>query len=114
VVSGASQTGPAIHLVVEDLETQVQIRSISPSGLAILDVQDPPPGRLGALLSQTMDVSNRVHLTASDAPEPIAVEVNLVWFEQGERNELGGSSIELIVDGSECPGWDQLLALSRL
>ena len=112
MVSGVADSGPTIHLVVHEIETRVQIRSISPSGLAILDADDAPPGTLPPLLAQTMDGDTRVQLRAS-GPDPIALEVSLVWFEQGQTDALGGGRVEVIVDGGESPDWERFLAIPR-
>ena len=113
MVSGVTQSGPAIHLVVREIEARVEIRSISPSGLAILDADDAPPGTLSPLLAQTMDGSNRLRLKASGGSDPIALDVDLVWFEQAEADATGCQRVEIIIDGGGSPDWDRLLAVSR-
>ena len=103
-----------IRVAVENVETPAELRSISPSGLAVLDVADPR-GALRLLLARKLEGSEKVRLTATGQTESVAVFASLVWFEDATQVDSGGEShLELFVDGSGSPDWARLLALSRL
>jgi hypothetical protein len=106
-------SGTVIRLAVENIETQAELRSISPSGLAVLDIADPR-GALRGLLARTLAGSEHVRLTATAKAESVAVLAHLVWFEPTGQTDCDESHIELFVDGSASPDWGRLLALSRL
>ncbi len=102
---------PAISLGVDETETEVEVRSISPSGLAVLCIADPR-GVLRPLLESKLD--EQVRLTATAKLERVSLTASLVWFESAEASDPSGSTLELFVDGSASADWGRLLALSRM
>jgi hypothetical protein len=114
VLDKTEAEGTVVRLGVEHIETAAELRSISPSGLAVLDVADPR-GALRMLLERRQEGSDSVRLTATVRTESVAVLASLVWFEDATQAETGDEShLELFVDGSGSPDWGRLLALSRL
>jgi hypothetical protein len=112
-VSIDSGGGTLIRLVVENIESPAELRSISPSGLAVLDIADPR-GALRPLLARKLGGSENVRLTATAKTGSVAVLASLVWFEHTGQGDRGESHVVLFVDGGGSPDWGRLLALSRL
>ena len=101
----------AISLAVGGIETDVEVRSISPAGLAVLCVADPG-GTLRPLLESKLD--ERIQLTATAKAEYVSVIASLVWMESADAGDPSSEHIELFIDGSASPEWGRLLALSRM
>ena len=112
MLTDATDHAPVIQLTLDDVETKAHLRSISPSGLAVLGIADPQ-GALQPLLAQTLDRGAPVHLTAQADDLSVALDASLVWFEAIGQNDPNGDGIELFVDASGSPHWGELLALSR-
>ena len=102
---------PAISLALEGTETAAEVRSISPSGLAVLCIADPR-GVLRPLLERKLD--EQVRLTATAKRECVSLMASLVWFENADAGDPSSGTLELFVDGSASAEWGRLLALSRM
>ena len=79
----------------------------------MLDIADPG-WALHSPLTRNMDQCERVRLTATADTQSIAVTASLVWLEPTDHADPSGRHLELFVDGSGSPQWEQLLALSRM
>ena len=111
VATETPEDRPTIFVAVEGTDTEAEIRSISPSGLAVLCIADPR-GVLRSLLERNLD--EQVRLTATANRESVSLMASLVWLEAADTGDPSASYIELFVDGSASSEWGRLLALSRM
>ncbi len=87
------------------------LSSVSASGLAVIQLANPASS-IRALLAKAMEAGSRVEVRGG-AGHDIAVLATLVWFDAGEGGGENPEVLELIVDGSDGPGWGAICAAER-